>query len=649
MWSALRCSGLLILASVFVIRASDAHVERPDRDDFASIRAWVEGQPRSFENEVLFTVKDGQIVRSERFTTAGAIFGDFDGDRDIDRYDYTALQICLSFSGPEIPTPPACYVFDLDEDGDIDIVDVAGFNLAWTGPLGGVLVEAGSLFPAFASPDGYYSGEPGQWGANSLRGIARQAGYTQDDLWYAWSVIGQPDGSGQVTIANRSFPATPYYVLSPFVVGEYLFNLTVTNLVTGEFGFDLTGLRGVECLTADDCDDSIACTDDGCAAGACTHTDNCTVPETCDTTTGLCEGDRDGDGVPDPFDNCPTVANADQADLDGDGVGNACDNCPLDANPNQANADGDACGDACEDDCGSPLPSPVQVNAGADRTVCPGSPVTLDATSTPANATITWTQIAGPSVGVNNVADPVTFTAPATVQSGVIFILLFQAMGSAAGFTNGVDTVHIVTRPVDTSVVGTISSGAAQPGDLVEIDLAGDADPGLVPLWVQDVSNAVRVNLVQAPGSRSASFIAPQVTATTDLHFVPVIDCVPGGLGLVPGGRLTVPIQVGTVQLALPESVTEGEQLNLYHFALVNGELTTPESLADRGLRLILSASGPGGGTLPPDVDASIDQETGVMTVTSGAGQTIEITARLFGTAGELGNDNDTILIAAGD
>lgn len=41
--------------------------------------------------------------------------------------------------------------------------------------------------------------------------------------------------------------------------------------------------------TAVDCDDSVACTDDACDAGVCVNTDNCTAPETCNTTTGLCE------------------------------------------------------------------------------------------------------------------------------------------------------------------------------------------------------------------------------------------------------------------------------------------------------------------------------------------------------------------------
>lgn len=70
--------------------------------------------------------------------------------------------------------------------------------------------------------------------------------------------------------------------------------------------------------------------------------------------------DRDGDGVPDHFDNCPDDANPDQIDRDEDGLGDVCDNCtpwgwdvaPLDSfvpgnysvfsNPDQANCNTDA-------------------------------------------------------------------------------------------------------------------------------------------------------------------------------------------------------------------------------------------------------------------------------------------------------------------
>ncbi|MBI4881120.1 MAG: VCBS repeat-containing protein [Planctomycetes bacterium] len=40
--------------------------------------------------------------------------------------------------------------------------------------------------------------------------------------------------------------------------------------------------------------------------------------------------DRDGDGVPDEWDNCPFVANASQADANGDGVGDSCGFCQQD-------------------------------------------------------------------------------------------------------------------------------------------------------------------------------------------------------------------------------------------------------------------------------------------------------------------------------
>jgi hypothetical protein len=484
------------------------------------------------------------------------------------------------------------------------------------------------------------------------------------------------------------------------------------------------------------------------------------VCDNCPDDTNFNQADAENDDVGDACDNCPTTANTNQTNTDTDARGNACDNCPLVSNPNQENTDGDACGNACESACdtgGGPPPqqNSVQVNAGSDRTVCPGSTVVLDATSTTPGAAITWSQVGVPSVGVTNAPDPATFTAPGSGTSGAVFNLRFDATGTAGGFNPGTDTVQITTRPLDTSANGvcvggtnaggacqteaqcpsgecptveTKHSGAAQPTDRVDMDLAdsedrgvcvggtndggpcdddadctgGDCDP-IFPIWVQDADDALRVNLsrrcvggtnndalcdsnTDCPGGecdRAASFDAPQVTATTNLRFVAVMNCVDGAAGVVRAGRLTVPIQVATIELTLPASVEEGQTLNLYTVTRVNGDTCLADqtcggvSLAERGLEVLFFAAEPGNGGLPPGVEVSLVrrcdggpndgltcqtdaacggsscEQTGELAVTSGAGETIEIIARLFGTAGELANnegDGDTLdIVAAGN
>ncbi|UCG16909.1 MAG: hypothetical protein JSV19_02520, partial [Phycisphaerales bacterium] len=230
--------------STFPYPPSQEFEERIDaREHLAERRRYVTEQPRTFDNEVFFMNVAGEVVRSDRFTIRSSdLFGDFDGDGDVDLTDYGVFEICLDFSGPGVATVPACDVFDSDSDSDIDLLDAAAFTLAFTGPLSQLLVEAGELFPATCTTDSYYSGEPGTAGNNALNGTAAQASYTQDDFWYAWTVDSTPVDSGPIVISNAALPATAYMILPTVRTGDYVFRLTVTNLITGESAFDTVTL-----------------------------------------------------------------------------------------------------------------------------------------------------------------------------------------------------------------------------------------------------------------------------------------------------------------------------------------------------------------------------------------------------------------------
>ena len=56
--------------------------------------------------------------------------GDWDGDQDVDLYDFVIFQTC--FSGPEGQwTGPGCDLFDYDQDGDVDLLDFFSFQTSY--------------------------------------------------------------------------------------------------------------------------------------------------------------------------------------------------------------------------------------------------------------------------------------------------------------------------------------------------------------------------------------------------------------------------------------------------------------------------------------------------------------------------------------
>jgi hypothetical protein len=65
-------------------------------------------------------------------TIADFALGDFDGDGDVDLFDYGAYVACETGPGGGLVLP-ACAVMDFDTDGDVDLADMAGLQVTFVG------------------------------------------------------------------------------------------------------------------------------------------------------------------------------------------------------------------------------------------------------------------------------------------------------------------------------------------------------------------------------------------------------------------------------------------------------------------------------------------------------------------------------------
>ncbi len=359
--------------------------------------------------------------------------------------------------------------------------------------------------------------------------------------------------------------------------------------------------------------------------------DNC--PELQNADQADSEGNGSGDGTGDECDNCRDTANEDQADTDEDGVGDACDNCPNDANPDQEDADDDDVGDACETDNGNGgTPDPVVVNAGGNRFAFPCEEVTLTATTDPDTATVVWAKIGGPDVGDFDDNGDKTATVIMPIDSNPdARVFTFRATGSASDHSDASDTVSVTLNGFsDTTQVSTKTTGAARSSalpladgaDTVTLSLGDDVPAGWTAEWEQTDPVAVPLTTVS---DREASFPAPDVTETVNLSFEAVVTtgCPLGELT----GTATVPIQYAEITLTLPDCIEVGSDLTLSAFVGVTG------APADHEVLFFVSDG----------VDVVVNGD--VLTVNAGAGQAIEVTVQVFGTAGLLAEAVATIAI----
>lgn len=79
---------------------------------------------------------DAGVAGGGDFTLVGGFWfplsdGDCNTDGTVDLNDYSDLQPC--FAGPGAAVPAGCSCFDVDQDGDVDLTDVAMFQQAYTG------------------------------------------------------------------------------------------------------------------------------------------------------------------------------------------------------------------------------------------------------------------------------------------------------------------------------------------------------------------------------------------------------------------------------------------------------------------------------------------------------------------------------------
>jgi hypothetical protein len=293
----------------------------------------------------------------------------------------------------------------------------------------------------------------------------------------------------------------------------------------------------------------------------------------------------------------------------------------------------------------------VTITGGDLVNAFPCAETTITATTVPAVATIEWAQTSGRAVDnfVDNGDKTATFTIPTVAEALDEFE--FTATGSADGYADASASVTVridaYTSTVELLGAEIKSSGAAVPGETVTLELDDEVDAAWTAVWEADAGNAYPVTLT-ITDSRSASFVAPEVTESVELTFQ-VRGCRSDDLGVGLEGTVSVPVQVAGAVFDLPAEIEVGSTVDMKQDD--NPDTGLPILTVDSGapadfeVLFFLSADG----ALPPDVLVTVEQETGILTVdaASAVDVDVEVAVQVFGAAGLLAEAFDTFTVVA--
>lgn len=165
-------------------------------------------------------------------------------------------------------------------------------------------------------------------------------------------------------------------------------------------------------------------------------------------------------------------------------------------------------------------------NAGPDQSVTEGAAVALNGSGTDTDGTIVsyaWAQISGPAVVLANAnTQRATFTAPqvaAATQLG--FRLTVQDNGGASGSDTAIVTVNdsaVATNSPPAANAGPDQT-AAERSTVALVGTASDSDGTITAVQWSQLAPASPTVAINNANTLNASFVAPEVSATTVFTF----------------------------------------------------------------------------------------------------------------------------------